>query len=48
MDREILMMDHLLVLVPWSEQPLDEFTVFAKIEFWVQIFGFPDDWYSYS
>lgn len=29
--------DHMLILAPWSEQPLDKATMFVKIDFLIQI-----------
>lgn len=37
--------DHMLILAPWSEHPLNEATVFAKVDFWVWVMGFPFEWY---
>lgn len=33
--------DHLLILPPWTEQPLDEAKTFAKVDFWIQITDLP-------
>lgn len=38
--------DHMLILSPWTEQPLDVSSVFVKKAFWIQVTGLTDDWCS--
>lgn len=38
--------DHLLLLTPWSESAMDGPLSFTTTDFWIQITGLPNDWYS--